>query len=357
MHRGRVVVALFVSATVFAACHSSAKRLTPMGRPTVYRITYDVEQLVQQPPLRTREQLSVKRPLAARLVSWPADTPPTAPPTSGTLATADALYTFTGTGLNALSGRPPTPPTGDQALGTVLADGIGKHQIALIHQTRVVAGRSCVDVRVLEPPAGPMKRLNGKDHDDLCLDADGLLLREEWSQGGRVLERRTATKVDIDPPDIDADLSTAGAQAQPSGPAPAVGPVNGNDSFLPTPPTPDGYTARPVVGFVLPDTTAISQTGPNAPPLYLETVWSFTRGPDLISVEAGVIRPGNLPWDANDPHGNVSTKALGKGQSVARSDGADLRFTGGEGQFIRIRGTTSVATLLKYANLVPAPKR
>jgi hypothetical protein len=201
-----------------------------------------------------------------------------------------------------------------------------------------------------------LKKLTGKDHDDLCLDRDGLLLREEWSQNGRILLRKTATKVEVDPPDIDADLSTAGAKPKPNGPAPAVGPVNGNESFLPTPPTPDGYAANPVVGFVLPDSTAISQAGANAPPLYLETVWSFTRGPDLISVEAGVIRPGNLPWDAKDPHGNISTKALGKGQSVARSDGADLRFTAGEGQFIRIRGTTSVATLLKYAEKVPAPK-
>src|SRR5256885_10934008 len=124
MHRGRVVVALLVSATVLAACRSSAKRLTPMSRPTVYRITYDVEQLVQQPPLRTREQLSVQRPLAARTVSWPADAPVGAAPTSGTLATPDALYTFTDAGLSALSGRPPTPPTGDHALAAVLADGI-----------------------------------------------------------------------------------------------------------------------------------------------------------------------------------------------------------------------------------------
>src|SRR5438105_9592439 len=244
MQWGRVAT-LVLSATLLAACHPPAKQLTPMGRPTAYRITYDVQQLVQQPPLRTREQLSVQRPLTARTVSWPADAPVGAAPTSGTLATADALYTFTDAGLSALSGRPPTPPTGDQALAAVLADGIAKHQIALTHHTRVVAGRGCVDVRLLEPPAGPLKKLSGKDHDDLCLDRDGLLLREEWSQGGRILLRRTASKVEIDPPDLAPDLSAAGAKSQPSGPAPAVGPVDGNKSFLPTPPTPDGYDARP----------------------------------------------------------------------------------------------------------------
>jgi hypothetical protein len=226
----------------------------------------------------------------------------------------------------------------------------------LTGRRRTVAGRGCTDVRLLEPPAGPLKKLSGKDHDDLCLDGDGLVLREEWTRGGKVILRRTATAVESEPADIDADLSTTGAASQPAGPAPAVGPVSGDKSFLPPPPAPDGYEARPVVGFVLPDTTAVAQGAANAPPLYVETVWSFSRGPDLISVEAGVIRPGNLPWDASDPHGDVSTGALGKGQSVVRSDGAELRFPVSDGQFVRVRGTVAVRQLLRYAERVPAPK-
>ena len=104
-----------------------------------------------------------------------------------------------------------------------------------------------------------------------------------------------------------------------------------------------------LVGGLLSGAALFAQAGPDAPPLYLETVWSFTRGPDVISVEAGVIRGDNLPWDPGDPHRNVSVPGLGHGQAVVRSDGADLRFPVASGQFVRVRGTVPESALLKYA--------
>ena len=238
--------------------------------------------------------------------------------------------------------------TADQALAPVLADAVDRKLAARLG-TRTVAGRRCRDYRFVEPPAGPIKRLSGSDHDDLCIDDDGLVLREEYTLTGAVALMRQAVQVDIDPSGIDAELDTAGSApiADPSAPSARAPQAGDRPSFFATPPAPAGYQSVSVVLFAFPEPNSQGQQL-----LYTSTVWSFARGPDLVTVEAG--EGGGLPWVDTDPSRPVSLP-IGAAKSVVRSDGAELRVDLGQGRWVRVRGTSSIADLTAYARRLRRP--
>jgi hypothetical protein len=212
-----------------------------------------------------------------------------------------------------------------------------------------VAGRPCRDYRFVEPVAGPIKALTGANHDVLCIDADGLVLREEYTLDGKVALLRQAERVEIDPAGIDNDLDTTGAEpiADPNAPSARAPTADDRPSFFPAPPAPDGYESASVVLFRFP---APSSQGTQL--LYTSTVWAFSRAADVITVEAG--EGGGLPWQDTDPSRAVSLP-LGPAKSVVRSDGAELRVDLGSGRWVRVRGTLSVADITAYAKRLRPP--
>jgi hypothetical protein len=217
-------------------------------------------------------------------------------------------------------------------------------------QDRQVAGRSCHLYRLLEPPVGPIRPLSGRsEHDDVCLDRDGLVTAETWTLDGQVVMQRSATAVSLAGVSIPtfAGATSAGASSSRITPAPA------DHSLLVEPPDPPGFRALSPVQFTLPD-----PRNPAAVAAVSE-VWTFARGTDVVSVEAGSEQPGRLPWQANDTVSEaVHLTGLGAGQSAIRSDGAEIRVDLGGGNWVRIHGTTPVQPLVDYANrLVPALAR
>ena len=335
-----------------AGCRHPAAVVVARSRPVTYRILYEVDQPSSRPPSVRWEVLTVRRPFTARKASF-ADRPTGQRPDAGTLATLDRLYSIQpGGALHEVAGRQPGPPTGDQALGPERRAAVAR-RMARPAGTRVVAGRRCRDYRFLEPPAGPIKALAGPDHDLLCVDEAGLVLREAWTMRGHVALRRRAERVEVDPPIAGEELDATGAAPPPTPTAvPTAGPTAGDDSFLPAPAAPAGFTQAAVDRFSLPGPQ--QQPGEPPPVLYTSTVWAFARGPDAVTVEAGSTPSGNLPWneaDASEP----ASLPVGPAHSVLRSDGPELRVDLGGGRWLRVRGTLSPEQLETYARTLRKP--
>jgi len=251
-------------------------------------------------------------------------------------------------GVQLVSGRQPGPPSGDQDLADELPSAV---KLGLARDTgtsRSVAGRSCRVFGFAEPPSGPIRHLdNAVGHDDLCIDAEGLVLAETWTYHGRVVERRTATSVTVGAPwpgEVPRPPSTSNAGA--AGPGAAlVERTPRPRSFLVAPPVPTGFhSAGEPVAFRLPDpqdpTRMVAAT----------VVWAFVEGPRVITVEAGLESNRQLPWRAGDTvTEEVQLPTLGPASIALRSDGPEVRINAGGGRWVRVRGTVPPLTLESYA--------
>ena len=316
------------------------------SRPVAYRVLYRVDQPSAKPTSVRWEELTVRRPFTARKAAFP-QRPAGQRPDGGTLATVDRLYAIqSGGAMQEAAGRQPGPPTGDQALGPELAAAVAR-RLARPAGTGVVAGRRCREYRFLEPPVGPIKRLAGRDHDLVCIDEAGLVLREAWTLHGRLVLHRQAVRVVVDPPAVDHELDPAGAAPSPNPAAvPSAEPASGDGSVIAAPAPPAGFAGAAVDRFVLPGPQ--QQPGEPPPVLYTSTVWAFARGPDAVTVEVGSTPSGNLPWNDADASEPVALP-IGSARSVLRNDGPELRVDLGGGRWLRVRGTVPPGQLEAYA--------
>ena len=334
--RGTLLVA---GAIVAAACGHSTGALRPSTPVPALRIVYRIE----QPNAATRwGELVAERPFRVRAGTFDHRPRLGERPVAGTLTSVDGLFQLRAEGLQEISGRQPAPGTGDQWLVPQLADAVDR-KLAKVVGTATVAGRACTVYRFAEPPVGPIAALGEGDHDDLCLTANGLLLREVWTFKGRVIQRRTAVDVDTSGRGLDALLDVSAAtEAPPSGPLATR--AKAGESFVPDPRPPKGYALAARDAFAL---RQPSDQGPVT--LYTSTVWAFTRGAELVTVEAGDSRAsGKVPWLGTDPARRV-TLPIGDGTSVIRNDGAEVRVDLGGDRWVRVRGTIPLADLVRYA--------
>lgn len=334
----RVFACASMLALLLPACGGDTKPLERSAPVRSFRIVYRVE----QPNAPTRwAELIASRPFLVRAGTY--DHLPAADerPDNGTLTTVDGLYQLRSDGMQEISGRQPSPGTADQYLVADLAEAVDRHLARVVGNATIV-DRRCTVYRFLEPPVGPVAELTGKDHDDLCLTSDGLLLREQWTFQGRVVLHRTAVQLTVGPIDstvFDVDDATP---APPSGPV--ATPASAGSSFVPDPKPPRGFTLAKRDAFAL---SQPSDAGPVT--LYTSTVWAFTRGADVMSVEAGDSRAsGQLPWVTKDPSRAVRLP-IGAARSVLRNDGTELRVDLGNARWLRVRGTVPLTELVRYA--------
>ena len=324
------------------------------ARPVAYRVLYRVEQRIDDPPLVTWEERVVRRPFHGMSVTLRQRPSPPASgrPVSGVLTTADRVYSVSAAGLQEVAGRVPGVPGGDQALGVVLDDAVTRG-VARAAGTRRVAGRECRLYRLARPHHQPLGPFGGDDHSDVCVDGDGILLAEEWTLDGRVVQVRTAVEIDLSPPEAllrDA-LSTAGASPPPPGVEPPV--VARDDeasSFLPAPSPPPGFEPNGVVRVVMPASVADPDAGPGTV-LFSSVAWVFVSGPDVVTVEAG---EGALPWSEGDAVAPVSLPGLGGALSALGPEGAELRVPL-DGRWVRLRGTIAPDRLRDWAARLEGP--
>jgi hypothetical protein len=339
---GVVIVVAVVGAVLFTR---------PSGPPfvarpwTTYRIIY--RQMINSngSPNVRYENLAVHRPYEGSDLLSPS--PDGAPPVTGAVSTETALYDIRDDGsILFVGGREPGPPSGDQDLATQLPDLFARHLASDLHKKERIAGLTCHDVRMFDPPSGALHKLGGtSEHDDLCITSGGLILSEQWTLDGHLVLERHALSVERSAPPLP---SVAGATS-PSGTTttPTARAVHDPTSFLDQPPTPSGYRPRPAVELLVPPVNA-----PAGTPGMASVVWAFADGARTISVEAGGPAP-QPPWQSND---TVTTRVhltdLGDATTALRSDGAEIRVALMRGRWVRIRGTVPLRTLVRYARTV-----
>jgi hypothetical protein len=312
-------------------------------RTGAYRVVYNQQESLNG-GTHHWEVLSVRRPFESADLVYNTTGPPSPAdhPSSGSVSTEDRLYSVDDSGLHDVGGRQPGTPSGDQDLVTQLPDMLRRGLAHDTGQSQRVAGRSCRTYRLLEPPVGPIRSLRGpSEHDELCLDGDGLVLSETWTLDDRIVLQRTATAVMM-----------SGVSLPPIA---GASPPKGNTSHVVADADPHGLVVRPLpppsfravspVQFALPDPLNPSS------PIATSVVWTYVGGADVVSVEAGQERPGQLPWQANDTITEpVQLVGLGPAQSAIRSDGAEIRVDLGGGRWVRVHGTIPLTTLVHYAD-------
>jgi len=348
-----VVIALAVGATLLGlhltGGDSTARPI--LARPSSYQIIYQVTATTGS-TTQSWEVLTVRRPFSSSDIVYGADPAVAAtPPRSATWFDVDGLYTLDGTGtVRHVAGRQPGLSGSDQALGIELDALVTHKQARDLGRTMTVAGRRCRVYRFLEPPVGPIKALTGTDHDDLCIDADGLVLSEHWLLHGRPVFDRAAVRVRTGA--VTDPLTPAGAKPLPGGGQTATA-TPGADANAPVapPPAPVGFRPARTDVFTLP--------APNGNGVQAQsTVWAFTRGGDVISVEAGFEAGGHYPWDEQPtPTDSITLPGLGKATTALRSDGPEVRVPLGTGRWVRVRGTVPLAELVSYARRLTAARR
>jgi hypothetical protein len=343
------VVAGGVAAVMVATGSGGGSDVRASVLPGAYEIVYLVETGANGPPVPTWEVLDATGPLAASDLTYHQDPRFGAAPASGTVSTAPGLYDLANGKLSLVSEREPGLASGAQALGAELPDLFRWGLAADLHQSQTLAGRTCRLVRMSEPPAGPITALSGGDHDDLCIDSSGLTLSESWTYKGRVVLTRRAEEVELGAP----DTSIRGLAAPPAaiGSAPArsvitLGPVTG-PSFLPTPAPPSGFAIEEPV-----EVTADNPQQPGAL-LFEAEEWAFLSGGRVVTVTAG---EGAAPWDDSTvPTKSSSLAGLGRAVEVLRSDGPELQVQLPGARWVRVRGTVSLAELVRYASSLAGP--
>lgn len=318
------------------------------ARPMSYQVLYrTATSATPGSTTRAWELLTVQRPFDASDLTYSRRPSPGARPEGGAAFTRDRLYAFSGGAFRVVSGRQLGPPGYDQDLLTQMPELEARGLARSLGRSETVAGRACSLYEFREPPSGAIQALGGNEHDDECIDSQGLVLADTWTLGGRVVQTKEAVRVTVGP--VQQPFATGPASLPPAAvvqakPDPRV------RSFLPRPYTPPGFRALPPESLVESDPQGTGAL------LATEVEWAFTKGPNVITVEAGTSAPGQLPWNGEKTVTEPLTlEGLGRARSALRSDGAEIQVSLGDGQWVRIRGTVPLAGLVRYADGLAPP--
>ncbi len=324
----------------------------PGSRPGAYTVVYRVTDRTSNPARVTWERLAVIRPFESRYETFSERPTDGSVPASGTLSTFDQVYLIHPDGLYGLAGREPAPGSYDQDLLPQMSEAVARG-VASVGGWETVLGRRCRIFRTHEPPAGELKPLSGAaDHDDLCIDAQGIELSEDWTYQGKLVQSRRAVSVVMSAPASWFSVADVKQPAPPGGGVAVTGPQARLSSATP-PPTPAGYRAQPLVAYVEPNVEASMMGVPGAP-LFTAQIWAFARGGDDITVESVSSVGGQPPWDTTPANWRpLQLTRLGRATSLINSDSAEIRVDEGGGRWLRIRGTVPLATLVAYADQIP----
>lgn len=340
------MAAAAVAVAPLAACSSgsAAPPRTPdvAAMPAAYQILYRVTVSNGPSPQQKWEVLTQTDPFDVSDLTYGTDPRSGGQPQTGAVSSFDHLYDLANGGLTLVSDRQPGPGSGVQGTGVELAELV-RLGLAKTLGRSVVSGDTCQVVRFGEPPVGPITPPDGSGRDDVCIDRSGLEVQEAWTYHGKVVLERSALQIRIGSTDPSITEAPPLSAARPSG-APAVLKViqPAGQSYLATPPDPSGFAARPAVS-----TVAYNPSDPNLV-TDVSTIWSFSKGGAVVTVEAG---QGQLPWDPNGaPTESLNLTGLGQASLALRSDGPEVRVQLDQDRWVRVRGTIPAPDLSRYAS-------
>jgi len=219
---------------------------------------------------------------------------------------------------------------GDSHVGAGLAEAL-RQRLARVVGRRTVAGQACTVVRTGSPIASKATRPTAGDHDDLCVDAHGIMLEDQWTIKGTLARTRVATTYDPSPTFTDqtwAPTPSSSNAALVRSKAPRVVELDaagiGRLALALDPPS--GYSA-----------TGGYYSQPSASVLAGDSVEHFVDGPDLIDLTQHTVQgpanprkgrrvkvPGVGTVTIHTDLSTVSVEAQLPGGAYARLSGSDV---------------------------------
>jgi hypothetical protein len=216
---------------------------------------------------------------------------------------------------------------------------------------RRIAGRQCTELRTGAPlDGGILHPPTDDDRNDVCVDGDGIVLREEITQGGIPIERRTAVQVDLAPdlddgtfeplgeriPEIDGGGRVRRVTAE-SRPADVA-----HHQLAEAPP---GLSALGRFGVLTDAPVDANAAGTLDQVLSMVDVW--TGGGDLLVIENGAsVRGGPV---LGRGHVDAALSWAPEATAVFLTTGIEVRAPLPTGRFVRITSTLPLDVVLALA--------
>lgn len=254
--------------------------------------------------------------------------------TSGTMSAGSSILSFSDGQRTVVQQRVPGAGIGDQVLASVLEEAVRLGYAEAHGDEDVVLGRRCRLFEVKEPGARIVSAPTDSSRTTLCVDDDGLVLRESWELRERVVLERTAIALDENPTVTDlADISDTPVTAVPFTTGSTVRSVGQLNSFIEEPPLPTDFD---LIGRY--ETVTVDRTQG----LRRTSAWVMQDDGDFLVVEAG---DGLISLS-----GSMSEvpSAIGEAALFLGTMGAEIRVLVDANHWIRVTTSAPPTDLSRY---------
>ncbi|MBI2168624.1 MAG: hypothetical protein HYU28_03860 [Actinobacteria bacterium] len=361
-----LLVGLPTAAWIRSAVRGEPEPVPITETPDAYRVVYLVEALSAGGAAPSTEDVLVRRPFEGR-VEIRAGEPPGGEVLSVVVSGFARQERRSGSNPGVAFVVEPGPPSGDTRLDGALDGALDRDTLTFQDERRTVLGRRCAVYRVdVRSPSG---RFEG-DARDLCIDAAGFVLAEEYRSGGTVRRRRTAVEVDVSPTIGGNAFAITGAAVPLRDGGGALRELTPDSrvedaTVYELPADPEGF--RPLGRYAISPASPVGDTGiipSGVRAVGVLDVWQ--RGPDFVAVFNGGTDDKADPF-LDDPSARaVDLGPIGEGETALSLAGGEVRVDLGEGRFVRVFGTVSIDRLVALARelepktsgqIIPLPPR
>lgn len=318
--------------------------------PETYRATYRVENRAGAELIVTTEKMWVRRPFSSRIETWRGNERLSLRQSAfGILASQSR-----GTGAPLNITVPPSIASGDLRMDAILSESIRDSSI-LVRERREVYGRTCQVYRAGGPVfAGdltPYKPGQGT-YTDFCVDRNGLVIEEYWVDDEKLLRRRVATEVAIDPP-LEEKLfaiEVPESKEVSRGIMRRIDEDDVPDSKIPLwklPRTPKGFDHLGRYLVVLSDQALPPNSGIPAGGA-LSSADVYQRGPDIVVIDQDPSLAQRASLEERIFR-DVKLSNLREEKLIIDARMSEIRGRTGDGSFVRLFGTLSPDELIRLA--------
>jgi hypothetical protein len=314
--------------------------------PTTYTATFRIENRAdkKKPVVVTTERYWVRRPFDSRVETWRGDT------RLSTRWSNFGVLAQESTDAQPLNiGVPPSLATGDLRVDAALGEAV-RDRVVIRRERRKVYGRLCQVYRAGGPVSAgslePYKAGLG-EFADFCVDRHGLVIEEAWTSRGRLILRRVAEKLAIDPP-LSDDVFHIGVPRSAASLQGAIKRITPTKPRWVIPHPPSGFRSLGVYTVTVPSIAVPQQPGgaPGVGPV--STTEVFVNGPDLLVVDQDPSLADYVKSDKR-PARSADLGPLRDGRLVIDARLNEARGATSDGSFVRLLGTLSPSELAPLA--------
>lgn len=332
------------------------ERLEVESVPTRYTAVFRVEDRAGAEPNITTEKVWMERPFSSRTETWTG--PPPGDERLSVLQSSFGILSNRGKSADPLNlAVPPSLGSGDLRMDAVLDRAVADDMLVPM-ELREVYGRECQVYRAGGPVfAGDIVAFDedSATFADVCIDANGLVIEEVWTQEERIIRRRIAEEISIDPP-LDDALFESDVPVQEGGFRGTVERVREAETTglwrLPEPP--EGFRDLGLFAVTLPE-AVIPQVSPLVETVAPSSVTQvYVDGPDLLVVDQD---PSLAQFTRNEGRATQPVEIDGLADAVLILDARlnEVRGIDAEGSVVRIFGTIAPDELVALARKLEAP--